>query len=187
MNYKHIVPMVSLVAAISLMGLGCNPFQAAKEKAEQKVADSITSGILSKATGGDVDVDTGKGAMVYKDNKTGSSVSIGENMDIPDDFPKDVPVYSGAKASSIMTNSTEKSASATLTSADDAAKITAWYEAKFKADGWTEDSNSTINKVEVRSYSKGDVKITISVWPNEDEGKTGSFITLSRTEEKASE
>lgn len=187
MNTKHIVPLVSVVAAISLMGLGCNPFQAAQEKMEQKVADSIAGGVLSKATGGNVNLDTEKGQMKFKDNKTGSTVSIGENMEIPEDFPKDVPVYPGAKANSIMTSTTEKTANATLTSGDDAVKITKWYEEKFKGEGWTEENSSTINDVEVREYSKDQVKITLSIWPNKDEGKTGSFITLSRSEEKASE
>lgn len=187
MNTKHIIPLVSVAAVIMLFGAGCNPFQAAQDKLEQKVADSVASGVLSKATGGKVDVNTDKGQMNFKDNKTGSSVSIGENMDIPDDFPKDVPIYPGAKASSIMTSTSEKTANATLTSGDEATKITKWYEDKFKSEGWTEDNSSTINDVEVRSYTKDLVKVTLSVWPNKDEGKTGSFITLSRSEEKASE
>ena len=181
MKIKHIVPLVSVAAVISLMGAGCNPLQSAQKAAEQKVADSIASGILSKASNGKVDVNTANNQMQFKDNKTGNTVSFGENLSIPADFPKDVPIYPGSKASSIMSSQTDKTANATLTTSDDSATVIKWYEGQFS--GWKEDENSTINNVEVREYSKDTVKITVSVWPQSGD-QTGSFITLSRSEEK---
>ncbi len=178
---KHL-PLAAALAAVVLMGWSCNPFQAAKEKAEQKVADSIAGGILSKATGGKVDVSTDSGKVSFKDNKTGNTVAFGEDLKLPDDFPSDVPIYGGAKVTAVTTNKQEKSANVTLTSTDAKDKVMKWYEDKMKADGWEEKNSSTINEVEFREYTKGQVKIAVSVWPNDD--KQSTFITVSRTEEK---
>jgi hypothetical protein len=166
------------------MGWSCNPFKAAQEKAEQQAADSIVGGILSKATGGKVDVDTDSNQVEYRDNKTGSTVAFGDDLKLPKDFPGDVPVYGGAKISALSTNKQEGTANLTLTTEDDKDKVLGWYEDKFKSAGWEEDNSSTINKVDFREYQKGQVTIAVSVWPNEDGDKQGTFVTLSRTEEK---
>jgi len=184
MRYTKTLPLAAALAAVVLMGWSCNPFQAAKEKAEQKVADSIAGGILSKATGGKVNVDTDSGKVQFKDNKTGNTVAFGEDLKLPSEFPGDVPIYGGVKISAVSTNKNEGSANATMTSEDDKDKVLKWYEDKMKSDGWNEENSSTMNNVEFREYTKGKVKLAVSIWPNEDEGKTGTFITVSRTEDK---
>jgi len=186
MRYTKYLPLAATLASVVLMGWSCNPFEAAKEKAEQKVADSIAGGILSKATGGKVNVDTDSGKVQFKDNKTGQTVAFGEDLKLPDDFPSDVPIYGGAKISAVTTNKQEGSANATLTSSDDKDAVLKWYEDKMKSDGWEEKNSSTINNVEFREYAKGKAKLAVSIWPNDDQQKKGTFITLSRTEEKDS-
>lgn len=184
MRYTKMLPLAAALTSVVLMGWSCNPFQAAKEKVEQKAADSIAGGILSKATGGKVNVDTDSGKVQFRDNKTGNTVAFGEDLKLPSDFPSDVPIYGGAKISAISTNKQEGSANATLTSTDAQDKVLKWYEDKMKADGWEEKNSSTMNNVEFREYEKGKVTIAVSVWPNEEEGKSGTFITVSRTEDK---
>lgn len=184
MNYHKTLPLAAALASVALMGWSCNPFQAAQEKAEQKVADSIAGGILSKATGGKVDLDTDSGQVQYRDNKTGNTVAFGEDLKLPKDFPGDVPIYGGAKISAVSTNKNEGSANVTLTSEDAKDKVLKWYEDKMKSDGWEEENSSTMNNVDFREYTKGQVKLAVSVWPNEDEGKSGTFVTVSRTEDK---
>jgi len=184
MRYTKTLPLAAALASVVLMGWSCNPFQAAKEKAEKKVADSIAGGILSKATGGKVNLDTDAGKVQFKDNKTGQTVAFGEDLKLPSEFPSDVPIYGGVKVSAVSTNKNEGSANATMTSEDAKDKVLKWYEDKMKSDGWEEKSNSTINNVDFREYTKGKAKLALSVWPNEDGGKKGTFITVSRTEEK---
>ena len=185
MQMPRIIPLVTLFLAVALMGFGCNPFQKAQEKMQQAAADKIAGGILSRASGGKVSVNSESGQFTYKDNKTGSEMTIGENAKIPDDFPKDVLIYSGAKATSVLWNKTEGSANITLNSGDDAALVLKWYEDRFKGDGWKEEQSTSYNNVEMRQYTKDKVTVTVTVWPNAEEGKTGTFMTLSRSEEKA--
>jgi hypothetical protein len=186
MRYIQSVPLAVVMASVVLMGWSCNPFKAAQEKAEQQAADSIVGGILSKATGGKVDVDTDSNQVEYRDNKTGSTVAFGDDLKLPKDFPSDVPIYGGAKISALSTNKQEGMANVTLTSEDGKDKVLGWYENEMKSAGWEEENSSTINQVDFREYTKGKAKIAVSVWPNEDDEKGGTFVTLSRTEEMES-
>lgn len=76
--------------------------------------------------------------------------------------------------------------SVTMKSDDASSKIVTWYADKLKSAGFTEDSSMTAGNTEIRSYSKGAVKIALTVASDGDE-KAGSIITLIRTEKSATE
>ncbi len=180
MKIRFTLSVAMAAAALALLGAGCNPMQSAQQAAADKLAGSL----LSKASGGKVTVNSEGGQYTYKDNKSGAEMTIGENAQLPSDFPTDVPLYAGAKPTSVLVNKQDNTANITLTTDAATADVVKWYEGKFKADGWSEDQNTTVNSVEFRQYSKGSVKMTLSVWPNAEEGKKGTFITVNRSEEK---
>ncbi len=185
---KKILSVVAIAVPLSLMGFGCNPFQKAQDELTKKAAESVTESVLSKATGGKVDVNSDDGSMQFKDNKTGDTFGFGENIKIPSDFPSDVYLYDGAKPASVITSRKDNTANITLTTADDSEKVTQWYEAKYKAEGWTEESSSAINNLEYREYTKDNKKVALSIWPNSSDEKPGTMITLgySQTDEDTS-
>lgn len=59
--------------------------------------------------------------------------SVGQ---LPADFPKDIPVYTGATVVAGATGAMGKGAS--FSTADDAAKVADYYEAELKKQGWTD-------------------------------------------------
>lgn len=178
---KCILPFAAALAAVSLMGFGCNPFASVEQKVSQKVGEKVAEGILNQASGGKVSVDAQDGQYSFKDNKTGASYAVGENVSIPDTFPKDVPLYAGAKALTVSVGAAgEGDAGVTLQTTDDVATVTKWYEGKLKSDGWTQSSSATFNGSEIRAYEKGEVKLSLSVIPGGDEEKR-SVITIGRS------
>ncbi|MDQ7814473.1 MAG: hypothetical protein RDU25_01535 [Patescibacteria group bacterium] len=181
---KKILSVIAIALPLSLMGFGCNPFQKAQDKLTEKAAEKMTEGLLGKATGGKVDVDTDSGEVQFKDNKTGDVFGFGENVKVPDDFPQEVLLYPDAKPNSVITSRKEHTANITLTSTDDAGKIAEWYEEKYTGDGWEEENSSTINNLEYREYIKGNKKVVVSIWPNESEETKSTMITLGYREEE---
>ena len=175
MKLSRVMPFVGALSAVSFMGFGCNPVASL----QQKVGDAVTNKIVDSVTGGKVNVDSGSKQVTYKDNTTGSSVAYGENVTIPADFPKDVPVYPGAKAIGVvMTKTGDQGASLTLKTDDDTAKVIAWYEDQLKA-SWKQDSSFTANDTEIRSYSKGTAKIALTVSPGDND--KGSVISITKS------
>ena len=185
MKHSSFLPLVASLAVLSLVGLGCNPMQSVQDKVSQKVGDSIASGILSQASGGKVDVNGNEGNYTFKDNKTGASYSVGSNVTIPDNFPKDVPLYPGAKALTVSMGQASKSdASLTLQTSDDTQKVVKWYADQLK--GWKEASSYSMSGSEIRAYEKDTLKLNVTILQGSDTDK-GSVITLSRSDSSVDE
>ncbi len=184
MTKTTLVPLVAGLSAISLMGFGCNPVASLQQKVEQKVGNAVANGAVGAITGGKVSMDGDNKNFVFKDNKTGSSIAVGEDVTIPADFPKDAPRYPGAKAISVSVRNAKPGeneggvSAVVLKSTDDVAKVTTWYEAQAKSAGWTEDSNTTLGKAEMRQYSKANLKLTVLISPSDDQG-VGSIATVT--------
>lgn len=179
---------VLLVASsVVVLGVGCNPLRSAQQKVEQKIAENVTEKAIEGATGGKVNVDLkGDDGVVMRDNKTGGLVAFGKDVKIPEEFPKVVPRYDGAKATSISIDGAAKGATISLATSDAIAKVVAWYADRLKADGWTESQSFTAGTVETRTYEKGKESITLSVsqsTDSENQGQTVVYIAYSAGEE----
>lgn len=175
MHRSKLVPFVVGIGALSFFGLGCNPVATLEKKAGEKVAE----GIVGAASGGKVKIDDN--TVVFKDNKTGDIASYGENVKLPDEFPKDVPFPSGVKFIGVNTSKEQKTSSATFDSTEDISKIVDFYKNAMEKDGWKESQSLSANGVEIRAYEKGTLKISFTAGPKEDGGTTATVV---RTDEK---
>lgn len=180
MQQKNVVvPLIAATAALSLMGFGCNPFASIQEKVEKKVGEKVGEAAVGALTGGKVKMDADGNNWQFKDNKTGNSVAIGEDIKLPEDFPKELPIYAGSKIKSVSLSRTgDKEASVTIgVDASGPEKVASWYSETLKKDGWTEDSSTTMGKSEARNYKKGSAQISLLAFPV-DEESSGSLATL---------
>jgi hypothetical protein len=164
----------SLVAvALVLVGAGCNPLASVQEKVEQKVAEKATEIAVDRVTGGKVDLNSKDGSVTFKDNETGNTVAWGADVKLPDDFPKELPVYPDAKiVAAAVDRSDAGNASTYVLSVSDAPKVAvAWYETELKKAGWTVKTTLTTEGFESRVFAKGEAQINVMSVPG-DEGKT---------------
>lgn len=168
--------VISAMAALSLYGFGCNPFQAAKDKINEKV----TEGILGQVTGGKVDIKNDGTQVTYKDSKTGGTTAFGEDVKLPDDFPKSALIYPGAKVSGVtVSHENGDSAWVMFYSADEVSKVVEWYGKETKDKGWKEDSNLAYDQAVMRSYSKDNEKMSMNIGPSDDTTKGKSTVIVT--------
>lgn len=168
MKYR-ILPAILFASSVVMLGIGCNPLRQAQQKVEQKIAEGVTEKAIEGASGGKVAVDLkGDDGVVMRDNKTGDVVAFGADIKIPDDFPKAVPRYDGAKATSMSIDGAGKGATISLMTSDSIATAVEWYGARMKADGWTESQSFTAGTVETRTYEKGNNSLTLSISKSTD-------------------
>lgn len=167
---------VPVFVALALVGAGCkNPLTAAKEK--------VTEGVVSSMTGGKVQMDSEAGGATFTDPKTGAKMAVGEDLAIPANFPKDVPIYSGAKVKAVvMADDTEKNATISLSSTDVPKTVADWYDKTLASAGWKQTSTYSANGSFLFVYEKDKTKIAVTVAL--DSATQGAAITLIRTEEK---
>lgn len=177
MKHPH---LLAVVAALSLVGVGCNPVASV----EKKVGDAAAGAAVHALTNGQVDADVSGGAVTMKDAQTGASVALGGDVKIPDDFPKDVPVYAGAKVVAVLSSKESDRASLGLQTADDAQTVVSWYETTLKGAGFTLAQSMSVSGSEIRLFKKDTVQIEVDVMTNADT-KTGSDINVVRVDEGA--
>lgn len=111
------------------------------------VAKKLISGAITQKTGVETNLDDiQNGKLTFTDPKTGAKLDVGSNK-IPDDFPKDFPVYPGSKVTSTLSGGKSPSTSSgsssfwlTLSTTDEVEKVTSYYETNLKTNGWSADT-----------------------------------------------
>jgi hypothetical protein len=122
--------------------------QSPAQKASEKVSEKIAEKAIEKASGGKANVDINKDQVNVKTGE--GSMQVGENVQLPADFPKDVYVYEGTIKAAIKSN--EKNGfTISIETAKPISEIKTAYEEKLKADGWqltgTMDFGSSVSLV----------------------------------------
>lgn len=100
-----------------------------------------------------------------------TKIASGAAAKIPDDFPKDVPLYAGAELLAIMSNAQEKSVNVQAKSNDPMDKVVAFYKKEIEAQGWAAPTVSEIpGPVCVFNTSKGERQLMVMLATSD--GKT---------------
>lgn len=180
----------SLAACVAATGCG--------KKAEEKLSEKLTEKLLEKSLAKDgvqakVDISgnqmsftttdaDGKQAHVKMD---GDSLVVegpdgvqtfraGGAGEMPQDFPADVYVMSGASVVSSI--STPGGANLTLKSASSKADVVARYAAQMKDQGWTTESTMDMGEMAMLSFAKGDRRASVIV--QAENGATDINLTV---------
>jgi hypothetical protein len=119
--------LVVMGLCVALVGCG--------KKAHESVAEKIIEHQMAKeGVKGHVNISDNKVTVETKDGK--ASYSAGAGTQVPDTFPKDVPVYAGATVMASV--SVPDGHNLSLESKDSAEKVIAFYKSKLTGAGWQE-------------------------------------------------
>jgi hypothetical protein len=118
---------VGIAAIVACVACGCG-----KPSMTFKGPDDAT---VTIDQGGDKVEIKGRGADGSVTSSSAGSVKV------PEDFPKDIPVYPGATP--IIHQSVKNGRTMQLKTSDAADKVTAFYKEKLKAEGWKQVSESS--------------------------------------------
>jgi hypothetical protein len=124
--------------------------------------------------------------MTIKDSKTGAEINIGEGK-IPAGFPKDFPLYPGAKIEGNISgaeNQAGKGFWLIMSTSDASDKVVAFYETNLPKNGWTVGNTMNIGSSSTWEVTKGDMTGNIIVGTDEEKEGTSIVITLAPKEEE---
>ena len=142
-----------------------------------KVLNKAGKSIVENAT--NTKITTNKDGTTTIESKDGSN-SISTTAKLPDDFPKDIPLYSGQKltGSSRVKSDTEISWQVTAETTDKVAKASAAVKALYSA--WDATSETQQNDNYYYYFSKGNYTVNLYVAPA-DNGSTISYTVTQKT------
>ena len=166
MKQKLFLLTVALGAVVVLSG--CWPFPSSEE-----IGQKIMEKAIESQTGGKVDVDADKGIMSV-DTKDGS-FSAGENVKIPDNFPKDIFVLSDAKVAFAMSGAAgEKSYSISYFTSTTPEEAMSKYKDEMIKNGWQKENETDMGtQGKILNFKKGQVSVMITLGTSEDEENKG--------------
>ena len=178
------VAVAAFAMALSLAGCG--------EKASEKMIEEA----LEAETGTDVDVDISGDSITISgtdveggtfhidaDGETGTytsaegelRVQAGDDVELPADFPEDVPTYAGMKLISAMTDSSQDAIMITATTSDPMDKVTDHFKREAVANGWAETMSMPAGDMMMLQFSKNDRALSVAVM------KQGQDTTIQLT------
>lgn len=141
---------IGCIILLFLIGAGTTIFF--KFFAKRVIQGAIENRTGIKANLGDLE----NGKMTFTDTKTGAKVDVGTGK-VPDNFPKDFPLYPGAKVTSALSGAEAGKNNGfwlTMTTGDSVDKVTAFYKNGFATGGWTVDSTFTSGATTTQAVKK---------------------------------
>lgn len=160
-----------VVGALLVLMVGC----AAIGSIGSKIAEKTMEGVMERASGGKAKVDMkDDGTMEVK--TADGTMNVG-TATVPDEWPKDAPVYPGATASysATMNGSEGKQGLALVLMTTDSQEVVAtYYKAELVKEGWTMDGTMQGGGTTILTATK-DTR-TFSAAITETDGRTAITI-----------
>jgi hypothetical protein len=156
---KAIPIIIVIVLILVVLGVVGKIFY---RKIAEKLAGAYVSNLISKGTGGKVQVDDGGKKITYSGE--GGDLSFQEGGNLPAGFPSDFPIYPGSKTiSSWSATGESKGISVMWESTDSADKVASYYKTELPKAGYK--LTSTFEQAESKAYSfeKGTVKVLLGI------------------------
>jgi hypothetical protein len=112
---------------------------------------------------------SGDKADITFTNKDGEKVRISagsKGTPLPKDFPKDVPIYSGAQVN-LSTNAKE-GMMVVLKTGDSSEKVKEFYDKSLKEQGWESEESFNMGQNSTTNYKKDNRKLIVQIISGEE-------------------
>ncbi len=130
-----LIRALGLTLAVVVCAVGC------KKAAEEAMEAAIESQIAKEGGSANVEIGDGDASFKFEDKKSGAKMAFGKNVEMPKDFPQDIPVYKSMTLAVAHSQPEDKTFMVQGVTSDAVAKVAAFYAAETAKQGWTEESN----------------------------------------------
>ena len=137
-----------------------------REKAEETVAEKIAEKAIEAQTGKKADIDVDKESMTIKTEDGEMTMTSGKAAKIPDNFPKDIPMYEEYVLEMAM--ELPKGYSLSFTTKDDMSQVSEWYLDEMIDEGWTKEASMDMGDQKMLVFKKGERGVNFVIAPDSD-------------------
>ena len=114
-----------------------------------------------------------KEKLTFTDTKTGQTVNVGGEK-LPDTFPKDFPIYQGAKVISSVSNIQQGKGNGllvtfTIPSGQGLNKVVPFYKNGLNTSGWTITSSFDSDTIQTWAIAKGSTEGSVAITSERDQ------------------
>lgn len=169
----HPILRLTVAGLIAAGVMGCG---GKKEKPGNTIGNTIAEKMAEQAlknSGQEGAVHITKDGMQIETEGGAFKMAAGENLSIPADFPKAVPVYDGAKVAQVVT--TPEGAHLMLATPDAPADVVTFYKSTLEAAGWKSQMAMQTPDGDMLTYLKDKESIAVIVGRNAE----GTTMTVT--------
>lgn len=168
-----VIVIVVILVVLGIVGSVISGFLA------KKFAEKTTESIISSVTNGSVDVNTKNNTITI--NGENGTTTIGSQK-LPDDFPKDIPVYSGANVLGSVTGDASQGTAmlVTFVTKDSFEQVKRFFDAELPRNGWAKELTTNYENSINYVVTKNGMRLTVVVAPNDEDQVS---ITISEEKE----
>lgn len=163
--------LVLASASLLLLGAGCIP-------TPQSLIQNAVENKINKELGDKANIDLDDNGVTINNEEDGTSAKFGENVKLPENFPKEIPVLDGSKVVGVAVTKAEGSW-ISMTSDKSVEEAEAWYEDSLTADGWEVTGSYAGGGMSTKMFEKDDLGLTVIVAAGEDGDPTTVMVTES--------
>lgn len=178
---------------IAVVGIGCFIFLAligiGLAFAGKLLFSKFGMGLVKKGiedkTGMSISTEKGNEGISFTDKESGTEININADAKIPDNFPKDFPIYPGAKPSGSLSNTKEDAGFLlVMTSTDEFKKVADYYTKNFPAKGWTIKNTMDLGDLVTIQAEKGDITGAATIAKEKDKKETTLMLSAGPKEKE---
>ena len=165
----------TLVLVASLPSCLCGRI---KERLAEKATEAAIEAVADDGKGGKAKVDLSKGTFTVTDDKGGSlKFAAGGGAKVPETWPKDFPVFAGAKVTMAM--DTPNGSTVSFETADPPAKVYGYYASTMPGQGWKINVRTSVDDGGTLMMTK-DPKRSATVVVSSAGGKTNVVLSSAK-------
>ncbi len=163
---KKVLKFTALFLCLALVFVtGC-------QKSEKKAAEKAMEKAIEKDTGKPAKVNIDKDKVVVERKGGKAEFAKEGSLNLPDNFPKDVYIYPGAKV--VMSFSDKSGITVTLATDDNVSDVAAKYDKEMSKKGWSQESTVKMQQMQIFTYKKGNQNVTIQIMPGSSQMMPGT-------------
>lgn len=143
-----------MVAAMMLM-FGCG------EKTEKKAVEKMAEKAIESNMGGNAEVDIDDNSLRIQTKEGEMTMTSGDSVKLPANFPKDIFLYKGADINTAM--ELPEGFNLMFQTKDDTSKVSETYLAEMEAKGWSKEMSMDMGSRKMLVFTKDERIVNVSI------------------------
>ena len=131
------------------------------EKSEEKAVEKVMEKAIESNMGGNAEVDIEKNSLRIQTDEGEMTMTAGDSVKMPADFPKDVFVYKGADLNAAMVHT--EGFNLMFQTKDDASKVSEVYLTEMEAKGWSKEMTMDMGGQKMMVFKKDERMANVSI------------------------
>jgi len=136
------------------------------EKIEEKAAEKVMEKAIESNMGGNAEVDLKENSLRIQTEEGEMTMTSGDSVKLPTDFPRDVFLYKGADLNTSM--ELPQGFNLMFQTKDDPSKVSEAYLTEMEEEGWSKEMSMDMGGSKMMVFKKDERMVNVTITSDEE-------------------